>query len=87
MPGWFVRIGRDNGFSPRGQIGMVPQLRDYSVQLWGSIPGMMGLKPRFEAWKLSEGELAGSDDSDLYVLKLPFNIAKGTKVMPYISLS
>ncbi len=86
MPGWFVRGGRDNGFSPRGQIGMVPQLRDYSIQVWGSVPGMMGLKPRFEAWKLLENELAHSDDSDLYVLKLPFSMMKGIRVMPYLSV-
>lgn len=85
MPGWFVRFGRDNGFSPRGQIGMVPQLRDYAIQLWGSVPGL-GLKPRLEAWKLSEGELAGSDDSDLYTLKLPFSMMKGTTVTPYIAI-
>ena len=92
MPGWFVKMGRDNGFLPRGIIADVPTFRDFGIQIWGgSMPGL-GLKPRFEAWKRDEtpqGEnfnngLALNDDDDLYVVKLPFSPMKGLRVMPYL---
>ena len=96
VPGpWFVKVGRDNGFMPRGIIADVPTLRSFGVQVWGTA-GMF--KPRFEFWKRDEttatglGRPAGtnnglalSDDDDLYVVKMPFSPMKGVRVMPYIA--
>jgi hypothetical protein len=90
MPGWFVKIGRDNGFMPRGIIADVPTLRSFAVQVWGTA-GMF--KPRFEMWKrdettqtgLGNDGLALNDDDDLYVVKMPFSPMKGVRVMPYLA--
>lgn len=90
MPGWFVKLGRDNGFMPRGIIADVPTLRSFGVQVWGTA-GMF--KPRFEIWKRDEttqegnfnNGLALNDDDDLYVAKLPFSPMKGVRVMPYLA--
>ena len=91
VPGpWFVKVGRDNGFMPRGIIADVPTLRSFGVQVWGTA-GMF--KPRFELWKrdettatgLGNNGLALSDDDDLYVVKMPFSPMKGVRVMPYLA--
>ncbi len=91
VPGpWFVKVGRDNGFMPRGIIADVPTLRSFGVQVWGTA-GMF--KPRFELWKrdettatgLGNNGLAMSDDDDLYVFKMPFSPMKGVRVMPYLA--
>ncbi len=52
VPGnWFVKVGRDNGFMPRGLVADVPTLRSFGIQVWGTV-GMF--KPRFEIWKRDE---------------------------------
>ena len=57
VPGpWFVKVGRDSGFMPRGIIADVPTLRSFGVQVWGTA-GMF--KPRFELWKRDETTATG----------------------------
>jgi len=87
VPGpWFFKFGRDNVFLPRGLVGRLPNLREFGLQLWGTV-GI--LKPRVEIWKRDETDsgtlgLDFADDDDVYIGKLSFSPTKGVRVMPYI---
>jgi len=87
VPGnWWVTMGRDNVFLPRGLVGRLPALREFGIQLKGSL-GIF--KPRLEIWKRDESSsgtlgLDFSDDDDVYIVKMPFSPMKGVRVLPYL---
>ena len=87
VPGpWFIKFGRDNVFLPRGLVGRLPNLREFGIQLFGTV-GIF--KPRFEVYKRDETSsgtlgLDFADDDDVYIGKLPFSPMKGVRIMPYV---
>ena len=87
VPGnWWVTMGYDNVFLPRGLVGRLPNLREFGIQLKGNL-GI--LKPQIEIWKRDETDsgtlgLSFADDDDVYIGKLPFSPTKGVRILPYI---
>ena len=87
VPGnWWVTMGYDNVFLPRGLVGRLPNLREFGIQLKGT----MGIfKPQLEVWKRDETEsgtlgLDFDDDDDVYIGKLGFSPMKGVRLLPYV---
>lgn len=87
VPGnWWVTLGYDNVFLPRGLVGRLPALREFGIQLKGSL-GIF--KPQIEIWKRDESSsgtlgLSFADDDDIYIGKLAFAPMKGVRILPYL---
>jgi hypothetical protein len=87
VPGnWWVTMGYDNVFLPRGLVGRLPSLREFGIQIKGNL-GIF--KPQIEIWKRDESAsgtlgLSFADDDDIYIGKLPFSPMKGVRILPYL---